>query len=89
MHDSSWPFMFACAAAPPGDTVVHFECHAGDVWRLHVTVNEFVYVMTAADILQPGLPQGTSANHSAMRGRLASAGFQGYGPFGMVGGILC
>lgn len=82
MLDLSWPFMLACAAAPPGDTVVHLECHAGDAWSLHVTVDDFVYVLTAADILQPGLPRGTDADHSAMLGRLTSAGFRVMAPSG-------
>ena len=66
--------------------MVHCINHAGDSWRLHVTVNArgFRYDLTAADILRPDLPQGADAVHSAMRGRLTSATFWGWDPFRMV-----
>ena len=60
--------------------------HAGDAWRLHVTVNVrgFQYDLTAADILQPDVPEGADTVHSAMRGRLTPATFWGWDPFRMV-----
>ena len=49
--------------------------HAGDAWHLRVTVSGLVNVLTAADILQPQLLQGTDTIRSTMRGRLTAATF--------------
>ena len=46
----------------------HGGHHAGDAWRLRVTVSELVYVLTAADILQPQLSQSADTIRSTSDG---------------------
>jgi hypothetical protein len=48
-------------------------CHAGDDWRLEVTVRKLQYVPTAADILHPCPLEHESVIDAVMRGRLTSA----------------